>query len=65
MYLQRLVYAVEQADVERAKTVLDGIPSISGRDALHVAVMRRRKVSRILSFDSGFDVVPGLERLAD
>ena len=59
------VYAVEQADVEEAKKALDGIPSLSGRDALHVAMMRRREVPRILSFYSGFDVVPGLERLAD
>jgi predicted nucleic acid-binding protein len=59
------VYPVEQADVEEAKKVLDGIPALSGRDALHVATMRRREVSRILSFDTGFDQVPGLERLAD
>ncbi len=59
------VYPVEQADVEGAKKVLDGFPALSGRDALHVATMRRREISRILSFDSGFDQVPGLERLAD
>lgn len=58
------VYPVERADVEAAKTLLDGIPSLSARDALHVAVMKRREVSRILSFDAGFDAVPGLERLA-
>lgn len=57
------VYAVEREDVERAKTVLDGLPSLSARDALHVAVMRRRDVVRVLSFDAGFDDVPGLERL--
>ena len=59
------VYPVERADVEGAKTMLDGIPSLSARDALHVALMKRRDVQRILSFDSGFDAVPGLERLAD
>jgi predicted nucleic acid-binding protein len=59
------VYPVEQADVEGAKKVLDGFPALSGRDALHVATMRRREITRILSFDSGFDQVPGLERLAD
>lgn len=57
------VYPVERADVERAKTVLDGLPELGARDALHVAVMRRREVDRILSFDAGFDAVPGLERI--
>lgn len=57
------VYPVEREDVERAKTVLDGLPSLGARDALHVAVMRRREVDRILSFDAGFDEVPGLDRI--
>lgn len=58
------VYAVERDDVEAAKTQLDGIPSLSARDALHVAMMKRRGVRRVLSFDAGFDAVPGLERIA-
>jgi uncharacterized protein len=57
------VFPIERADVEQAKRVLDGTPELSARDALHVAVMRRREVSRIMSFDSGFDEVPGIERL--
>jgi predicted nucleic acid-binding protein len=58
------VYAVERADVEAAKTILDGLPGLSARDALHAAVMRRRRVRRILSFDARFDGVTGLERVA-
>ena len=58
------VYPVERGDVEAAKTVLDGLPALSARDALHVAVMKRRDVQRILSFDGGFDGVPGLERIS-
>lgn len=57
------VFPVEREDVERAKVVLDGLPGLGARDALHVAVMRRRDVARILTFDAGFDAVPGLERL--
>jgi uncharacterized protein len=57
------VFPIELIDVEQAKRVLDGIPALSARDALHVAVMRRREVGRIMSFDGGFDLVPGLERL--
>ena len=59
------VYPVERADVEAAKTLLDGIPVLSARNALHVAVIGRREVHSILSFDAGFDLVPGLERLAE
>jgi predicted nucleic acid-binding protein len=29
---------------------------------LHVAVMERRGVSRILTFDTGYDDVPGVRR---
>jgi uncharacterized protein len=57
------VFPIERVDVEQAKRVLDGTPGLSARDALHVAVMRRREVSRIMSFDRGFDGVPGIERL--
>jgi predicted nucleic acid-binding protein len=58
------VYPVERADVEKAAEVLAGRLRISARDALHVAVMARRQVKRILSFDGGFDGVPGIERIA-
>jgi uncharacterized protein len=57
------VFPIELVDVEQAKRVLDGTPALSARDALHIAVMRRREVNRIMSFDSGFDGVPGIERL--
>ena len=49
--------------VERARTVVLGSPRLSARDALHVAVMQQHHVPRILSFDVGFDQVPGIVRL--
>lgn len=58
------VYPVERADVEKAAEVLAGRLRVSARDALHVAVMTRRRVKRILSFDGGFDGVPGIERIS-
>lgn len=58
------VYPVERADVEKAAEVLAGRLRISARDALHVAVMARRRLKRILSFDGGFDGVPGIERIS-
>lgn len=58
------VYPVERTDVEKAAQVLAGRLRLSARDALHVAVMARRQVKRILSFDGGFDGVPGIERIS-
>ena len=58
------VLAVELADIQRAKEVVLGLARLSARDALHVAVMERHQVGRILSFDSGFDGLPGIERIA-
>ena len=58
------IFPVEREDVEHAKRTLDVMPELSARDALHVAVMKRREVRRILSFDTAFDRVPGIERMA-
>jgi predicted nucleic acid-binding protein len=57
------VVAVEEDDVVRAKDLLLGTQSLSSRDALHVAVMVRQGIRRIMSFDAGFDRVPGITRL--
>ena len=57
------VFPVDLAVVERARTVLLGSPRLSARDALHVAVMQQERISRILTFDAGFDLVPGLQRI--
>jgi predicted nucleic acid-binding protein len=57
------VLPVDEAAVERAKDIVMGHRRLSARDALHIAVMERHGVARILSFDSGFDGVPGITRL--
>lgn len=57
------VFGVELADVERAKEIVYGKAQMSARDALHLAVMEHHGVSRILSFDAGFDAFPGVTRL--
>jgi hypothetical protein len=49
--------------VTNAKDVLATRAPMSARDALHVAVMKRRGVDTVLSFDAGFDAVAWLERL--
>jgi uncharacterized protein len=58
------IYPIDAADVDRAKTVLAGSRALSARDALHVAIMERHGVDRILSFDAGFDTRPGIARIS-
>jgi uncharacterized protein len=55
------VLPVDREDVERARR-LAGTTALSARDAVHVAIVRRRRVSRILTFDRGFDALPGTQR---
>lgn len=57
------VFPVTQADTETARDLLLASNGLSARDALHVALMRRHGVAKILTFDRGFDEVPGVERL--
>jgi predicted nucleic acid-binding protein len=57
------VFPIELRDVERSRDVLLATPKLSARDALHVSVMERRSVGRVLSFDAGFDGLPGVVRI--
>lgn len=57
------VYPIDVDDVERARAILVGASSLSARDALHVAIMQRHEIDRILSFDAGFDSVSWLDRV--
>lgn len=58
------VFPVERRDAERARDLLQATRKLSARDALHVAIMERRNVGSILSFDTGFDRVPGVTRVS-
>ncbi len=51
------------SEVRFARRLLEAVSGLSARDALHVAVMRKAGVKRILSFDAGFDACPGIDRL--
>ena len=57
------VLAIDRATVDRAKLIVLGRHTLSARDAIHLAVMEQHDMTRILSFDAGFDGVPGIERL--
>ena len=58
------VLPVDAAAAGRAKEIVMGHRQMSARDALHLAIMERYGVERILSFDAGFDGFPGIERLS-
>ncbi len=58
------VFPIDADAVQRARTVVLARHNLSARDAVHVAVMQQHGVTRILSFDAGFDGLPGIERLA-
>ncbi len=56
------VYPIELDDVERARHIVT-TSRLSARDAVHLAVMQRRGIGRILTFDRGFDGLAGVARL--
>ena len=58
------VFAIDEADADLAKDVLLGGMSFTARDALHIAVLERRGVGKVMSFDADFDRRPGLTRLS-
>ena len=58
------VLPIEREDVEAAKDIVLRYSSLSARDAVHLAVMRRHGIDRVMSFHRGFDAHPGIERLS-
>jgi predicted nucleic acid-binding protein len=58
------VLPVRDVDVLRAREIVLGNDRVSARDALHLAIMEQHSVTRIMSFDRGFDGIPGVTRLA-
>lgn len=57
------VFPIEKLDVMRASEIAQSRALLSARDAIHVAIMERQAIERILSFDSDFDRWPGLLRV--
>jgi predicted nucleic acid-binding protein len=53
------VFPIERTDVLQAAAILDE-GRLSARDALHAAVMRRRGITKIMTFDRGFEEVSGI-----
>ena len=58
------VFAIDVDDVRSAHAILDRTPDLDARDALHIATMVRHGITRIASYDRGFDRVSDIERLS-
>lgn len=57
------VLPITEAEVMLAKDLLGTYHAITARDAIHAAVMRNHNITRILSFDQGFDDIAHIDRL--
>ncbi|MFV1959950.1 MAG: type II toxin-antitoxin system VapC family toxin [Planctomycetota bacterium] len=57
------VLPVTETGLRHARTLVQEGPRISTRDAVHVGVMFEHGISRVLSYDRGFDGVAGIERV--
>ncbi len=57
------VFAVEKRDVLRAAEITQNPRRLSARDAVHIAVMERRAIGSILTFDGDFDRWPSIKRI--
>ena len=57
------VFAIDESTAQRVKEIVLERPGLSARDAVHAAVMDLQAIELILSFDAGFDGLPGIQRL--
>ncbi|KAA0250799.1 type II toxin-antitoxin system VapC family toxin [Acidobacteria bacterium ACD] len=57
------VLPVTLADTDRARAMLPALEGVSVRDAIHAAVMLTNGVTKIATFDQGFDRIPGVRRM--
>jgi len=57
------IQPIYNRDVQEAATLADTNPRANARDLLHVAVMNRLQITRIVSTDRDFDEIEGIERL--
>lgn len=56
------IFPVSPEDVFEARQILSERDSLSSRDCLHVALMKRHSIGEILSFDKAFEQYPGIIR---
>ena len=61
--MQGRIEPVYAEDTILAGELVDRYPGIEARDLVHTAVMRRLGITSIISADTGFDRIDGIERL--
>lgn len=57
------VLPIDEAVAEEAKRIVLGSYGLSARDAIHLGVMATAGIRSIMTFDSGFDAYPGVDRI--
>jgi predicted nucleic acid-binding protein len=57
------VYPIDIPEVQLARRLLETTPGLSARDAIHVATMQRQDIGTIMTFDRGFDGLPGITQV--
>jgi len=57
------VFPVTRETADNARQMVLQYRRLSARDALHLAVMQQNHVAEILTFESGFDSLPGINRI--
>lgn len=58
------VFPIDMETIKHAHLILLAQPKLSARDAIHVASMKCHGVEVLLSFDTDFDQVPGIQRVS-
>jgi hypothetical protein len=58
------VLSVDFETIALAMEALEGYPTLSARDAVHVGAMRQHQITRIVTADRHFDGVDRIERVA-
>jgi len=58
------VYPLTLDDIDRALDLLKESPSINARDAVHAATMLNNGIEKILSTDTHFDKIKGIQRIS-
>jgi predicted nucleic acid-binding protein len=54
------LFEITAQDTDAARDTLQKVPGISSRDSLHVAVMQRHHIKKILTYDQDFNRVSGI-----
>ncbi len=57
------VFPIRKLDVLLAADIVQNRRDLSARDAVHIAVMERRGIRSVISFDADFERWPGLCRI--